>query len=267
MWGCLDVGCKIWGYLQYLVSSEKSRYFCPMKIDVIPYTPAIRPDLIKNRYVIVIDVLRASSVMVTALANGAKAFIPVRTVEEAHQKAIELPGEEVLLCGERDTQIIDGFHLGNSPQDYTRNKVQGKTLIFTTSNGTRALNRLQEAEEVFIGSFLNMNALVRKFQALDNVVLVCSGTNNNFSMDDAMCAALFIDEIMKKKAVALSDFSITLLKAFREDNGDLHKLLKDCYHLNLLKRNGFEKDVAYCLQKNISDVVPEMKDGRIVRVN
>lgn len=238
-----------------------------MKIDVIPYASAIRPDLIKNRHVIVIDVLRASSVMITALANGAKAFIPVMTVEEAHQKARELPGEKVLLCGERDTQIIDGFHLGNSPQDYMRDKVQGKTLIFTTSNGTQALNRLQEASEIFIGSFLNMNALVGKFQTLDNVVLVCSGTNNNFSMDDAMCAALFIDEIMKKKAVALSDFSIMLLKAFHKDNGDLHKLLKDCYHLNLLKHNGFEKDVEYCLQKNSSDVVPEMKDGRIVKIN
>jgi len=238
-----------------------------MKIDVIPYASAIRPDLIKNRYVIVIDVLRASSVMVTALANGAKAFIPVMTVEEAGKVANSLTGEEVLLCGERDTQIIDGFHLGNSPQDYTRNKVQGKTLIFTTSNGTLALNKLAGATEILIGSFLNMNALVRKFQTPDNVVLVCSGTNNNFSMDDAMCAALFIDEIMKKKTVALSDFSITLLKAFRKDNGDLRKLLKDCYHLNLLKRKGFEKDVEFCLQKNSSDVVPEMKDGRIVRVN
>ena len=145
--------------------------------------------------------------------------------------------------------------------------MQEKQLIYTTSSGTLALNRLQEATGVFIGSFLNMNALVRKFQALDNVVLVCSGTNNNFSMDDAMCAALFINEIMKKKAVALSDFSIMLLKAFRKDNGDLHKLLKDCYHLNLLKRNGFENDVEFCLQKNSSDVVPEMKNGRIVRVN
>ncbi len=238
-----------------------------MKIDVIPYASAIRPDLIKNRYVIVIDVLRASSVMVTALANGAKAFIPVRTVEEAGKVANSLTGEEVLLCGERNTQIIDGFHLGNSPQDYTRNKVQGKTLVFTTSNGTLALNKLAGATEIFIGSFLNMNALVRKFQTMDNVVLACSGTNDNFSMDDAMCAALFIDEIMKKNAVVLSDLSIMLLKAFRKDNGDLHKLLKDCYHLNLLKRNGFEKDVEFCLQKNSSDVVPEMKNGRIVRGN
>ncbi len=236
-----------------------------MKIDVIPYASAIRPDLIDNRYVVVIDVLRASSVMVTALANGANAFIPVSTVDEARQKAVMYHEEEILLCGERDTKTIDGFHLGNSPQAYTQDKVAGKTLIFTTSNGTRALNRLKEAAEVFIGSFLNMEALVNRFLRLDNVVLVCSGTNNNFSMDDAMCAAFFMDEIMKKKAVMLSDLSITLLKAFQKERGDLHLLLKDCYHLNLLKRNGFGDDVDYCLQKSISNIVPEMKNGRIIR--
>lgn len=236
-----------------------------MKIDVIPYASAIRPDLIKNRNVVVIDVLRASSVMVTALANGANAFIPVSTVDEARQKAVMLHDEEILLCGERDTKTIDGFHLGNSPQAYTQDNVAGKTLIFTTSNGTRALNRLEKAAEVFIGSFLNTEALVNRFLRLDNVVLVCSGTNNNFSMDDAMCAALFIDEIIKKKAVILSDLSITLLKAFQKERGDLHLLLKDCYHLNLLKRNGFGDDVEYCLQKSISNMVPEMKNGRIIR--
>ncbi len=236
-----------------------------MKIDVIPYASAIRPDLIKNRNVVVIDVLRASSVMVTALANGANAFIPVSTVDEARQKAVIFQDKEILLCGERDTKTIDGFHLGNSPQTYKRGKVEGKTLIFTTSNGTQALNQLKEAAKVFIGSFLNMKALVHRFLELEDVVLVCSGTNNNFSMDDAMCAALFIDKIMKKKTVLLSDLSITLLKAFQKDNGNLPLLLKDCYHLNLLKRNGFGEDVDYCLQKNISNIVPEMKNGRIVK--
>ncbi len=236
-----------------------------MKIDVIPYASAIRPDLIKNRNVVVIDVLRASSVMVTALANGANAFIPVSTVEEARQKAVKLHDEDILLCGERDTKTIDGFHLGNSPQTYTRSKVEGKTLIFTTSNGTQALNQLQEAAEVFIGSFLNMKTLVHRFLEMDDVVLVCSGTNNNFSMDDAMCAALFINEIMNMKAVLLSDLSITLLKAFQKDNGNLSLLLKDCYHSNLLKQNGFGDDVDYCLQKNILNIVPEMKNGRIIK--
>lgn len=237
-----------------------------MKIDVIPYASAIRPDLVAGRHVVVIDVLRASSVMVTALANGARAFVPVRSVEEARQKAAVYSTGEVLLCGERNTQVINGFHLGNSPLDYTREKVAEKTLILTTSNGTQALNRLQEAQRVFIGAFLNMDALVQQFLPFDEAVLVCSGTNNNFSMDDAMCAALFIDEIGKKKTVELSDMAITLHKAYQKDNGDLKTLLRDCYHLNLLKRNGFGDDVQYCLQKNILDVVPEMKEG-IIRLS
>ena len=234
-----------------------------MKIDVIPYASAIRPDIVKNRHVVVIDVLRASSVMITALANGARAFVPVQTVEEARQNAAGYPSGEVLLCGERNTQTIEGFHLGNSPLDYTREKVAGKTLILTTSNGTQALNRLQTAARVFIGSFLNMEALLQYFIPMEEVVLVCSGTNNNFSMDDAMCAALFIDEMGKKKPVELSDMAITLHKAYQKDHGDLKTLLRDCYHLNLLKRNGFGRDVDYCLQKSILDVVPEMKEGII----
>ena len=235
-----------------------------MRIDVIPYASTIRPDLIQNRHVVVIDVLRASSVMITALANGARAFIPVISVEDAQQKANELSGEEVLLCGERDTKIIDGFHLGNSPQDYTRSRVEGRTLVFTTSNGTHALNRLQQATEIVIGAFLNMNALVERCLEWNEAVLVCAGTNNNFSMDDAMCAALFMDEMGKRKKVELSDMAITLLKAFHNDNGNLAILLKDCYHLNLLKRNGFGGDVAYCLQKGILNVVPEMTNERII---
>jgi 2-phosphosulfolactate phosphatase len=234
-----------------------------MKIDVIPYASAIRPDLIANRHVVVIDVLRASSVIVTALGNGARAMIPVTTVKQARQKAKAFPEEDFLLCGERDTQLIDGFHLGNSPLEYSRQTVAGKTLIFTTSNGTQALNRLQEAREVTIGAFLNMQALVNRLSSLEEVVLACSGTNNNFSMDDAMCAALFIDKMMKKKPVTLSDLAITLHKAWLKDEGNTEVLLKDCYHLNLLKRNGFGEDVKYCLQENVFDLVPVFQNGEI----
>ena len=236
-----------------------------MKIDIIPYASAIRPGLVKNRNTVVIDVLRASSVMVTALANGAQAFIPAKTANEARQKAAEFPADKVLLCGERKTKIIRGFHLGNSPLDYTAEKVAGKTLVLTTSNGTRALNRLQNAKKVLIGSFLNMDALVHHLIDEEEVVLVCSGTNYNFSMDDGMCAALFIDEMRRKRPVTLSDMAITLHKAYEKDDGNLNLLLKDCYHRNLLIRNGFGDDVTYCFQKNRLELVPVMKAGKIVK--
>ena len=132
-----------------------------MQIDVIPYASAIRPDLVKNRTVVVIDVLRASSVMITALANGAKAFIPVRTVEEAQQTATAYSPDKIILAGERDTKLIDGFHLGNSPLDYTPEKVKNKVIILTTSNGTKALNQLEGAKKVLIGGFINLEAFIK----------------------------------------------------------------------------------------------------------
>jgi len=242
-------------------------YFCCMRIDVIPYASAIRPDLIRDRTVVVIDVLRASSVMVTALANGARAFIPVETVEAAYEIVREGSGDEFILAGERDTQMIDGFHLGNSPMDYTPEKVKGKTIILTTSNGTKALNMLTAANKVMIGAFLNIDALVNRLMEDSEVVFVCSGTNNNFSMDDAMCAAAITDKLMQRKSIKMSDMALTLLKAYKSEEDNLRHLLRDSYHLNLLIRNGFEKDVDYCLQKNVYDIVPGMNKDRLINIS
>ncbi|MBN2615413.1 MAG: 2-phosphosulfolactate phosphatase [Bacteroidales bacterium] len=233
-----------------------------MKIDVIPYASAIRTERISGRNAVVIDVLRAGSVMVTAMSNGARAFLPVVSVEEAVQVAEKMEGN-FLLAGERDTKLIPGFHLGNSPLEYTADRVKGKTIILTTSNGTRALNALREASRVFIGTFLNSNALVDKLLALDDVVLVCSGTNDDYSMDDGMFAAQVIHRIVQQKKAHLSDLAQSLLQAYESKNGNLKELLQGCYHLNLLVRNGFEKDVEYCLQTDKLSLVPELIEGSI----
>lgn len=235
-----------------------------MNIDIIPYASAIRPDLVKNRSVVVIDVLRAGSVMVTALAHGAKAFIPAASVKEALRRASKIPSERCLLGGERDTRIIKGFDLGNSPLDYKENAVRGKTIVLATSNGTKALNALQDTRRIFIGTFLNMQALTEKLAALDELVVVCSGTNNNFSMDDALCASVIIDHISEKKEVKLSDMALTIQKAFQDKSITYREQLRDSYHMNLLIRNGFEQDVNYCLRKNIFNIVPEMHGGKIM---
>jgi 2-phosphosulfolactate phosphatase len=202
--------------------------------------------------------------MVTALANGAESFIAAASVKEALRIASEIPAEECLLGGERDTMIIKGFDLGNSPLDYTEEKVKGKTVVLATSNGTKALNALQGASRVFIGAFLNMQALTEKLADLDELVLVCSGTNNNFSMDDALCASVIIDHISMKKEVKLSDMALTLQMAFHDKTVDFKEQLRDSYHMNLLIKNGFEQDVNYCLQENVFDVVPEMYNGKII---
>ena len=235
-----------------------------MIIDIIPYASAIQPDLVKNRSVVVIDVLRAGSVMITALAHGAKAFIPAATLKDAFQVASGISLNECLLGGERDTKIIKGFDLGNSPLDYTEEKVKGKTIVLATSNGTKALKALEPAKRILIGTFLNLKALAKKLAGLEELVLVCSGTNNNFSMDDALCASKIIDHLAKQKQVELSDMALTLQKAFHDKTFSNREQLQDCYHLNLLIKNGFERDVDYCLQENLFEIVPEMHDGKIV---
>lgn len=201
--------------------------------------------------------------MVTAMSHGAREFIPVVSVKEALSIAANKPEGTFLLAGERNTRLISGFHLGNSPLEYTEERVKGKSIIMTTSNGTRALNALDEAESVFIGTFLNSRSLVEKLLSHKHVVLVCSGTNDDYSMDDAMFAAQVIHRIVEKKEAHLSDMAQSLLQAYESKHGNLKELLQDCYHMNLLIRNGFEKDVEYCLQSDKLSLVPELIGGSI----
>ena len=229
-----------------------------MNINVIPYAAASRPELTENKTVVVIDVLRATSVMLTALSNGAREIVPAISPEEALQKSFLYDVEEVVLGGERNAMKIEGFHLGNSPLDYTEKNISGKTIVITTTNGTKALNSSLNAKKVLIGAFLNANAVVEAIKDEDEVVLFCSGTNNSFSLDDGMCAAMIINKLSKTKEVHLTDFARLLLTTFRTNPDNLELLLKDCYHLNLLKQKGFEKDVTFCLQNSLYNIVPQM---------
>lgn len=226
-----------------------------MKIEVIPFADAVTESTISGKTVVVIDVLRATSVMVTALKNGAKEILPVLTIVEARSLAKQT--NNFLLCGERDAQKIEGFHLGNSPLEYTKEIVNRKSIILTTTNGTRALNACKKANRILIGSFLNVNAVVSEVIKIDELVLVCSGTKGKYSMDDGMCAAVIINELSEKRELQLSDFDQTLLSAYQSEKSNIHALLKNCTHLQFLIKHGFENDVAYCLQKNTLPIVPE----------
>ena len=229
-----------------------------MNINVISYAAASRPELIQGKTVVVIDVLRATSVMLTALSKGAHELVPAISPEEAIQKSFLYDVEKVVLGGERNAIKIEGFLLGNSPLEYTHENILNKTVIITTTNGTKALNSCLNAEKVFIGAFLNVDAVVEKIKDEDEVVLFCSGTNNRFSLDDGMCAAMIIDGLSKTREIHLTDFAQLLLSNFRTNPDNLELLLKDCYHLNLLKQKGFEKDVTFCLQNSLYNIVPQM---------
>ncbi|HDO27189.1 MAG TPA: 2-phosphosulfolactate phosphatase [Bacteroidetes bacterium] len=227
-----------------------------MTIETYPFADVANAKDISGKTVVVIDVLRATSVMITALENGAKKIIPVLTNEMVLSEAKKYKPETSLLCGERNAKKIDGFDLGNSPLEFIRETVEGKTLIMTTTNGTKAMKACQKTKEVFIGAFLNVDAVTEQVKNNQKLILLCAGTNGRFSLDDGLCAGMIIDKLSEFTSVKTDDLGHILRKAWKSGTGDLKNRLRNCRHLNFLVENGFEKDVEFCLQRNSSPVVP-----------
>ena len=155
------------------------------------------PQSLRGRSAVVIDVLRASTTITHALAHGASAVIPTEHVEQAWAVAKEIPVEDRLLGGERESLTIEGFDLDNSPFSYTPERVTGKTVIFTTTNGTYALQKCSHAQRILIGSFTNLSAIVKTL--IDSqlpVHLVCAGTNRQLTAEDILFAGAVADRLL-----------------------------------------------------------------------
>ncbi len=239
-----------------------------MNIDIQLVPSAPNPNLLFDRAVVVIDVLRATSVIVQAMFQGALEIIPVPTVEDAFQMAKAFPRGFILLGGERESKNIPGFDLGNSPREYVAEKVKGKKIILTTTNGTKAFHLVSSAKEILVGSFFNIGAVTQRCLELDrDLLLFPSGDEGNFSLEDTICAGMLIELITRKaeKPISLTDASECakiLCKRF-EDN------LLEASHLShhgkeLIKR-GFEEDLAYCARIDAISIVPIFRDG-VIRV-
>ena len=227
-----------------------------MKITTIPFADTCINQSFEGKIVVVIDVLRATSTMITALMHGAKQIIPVVEIEEAVALKQSFPPSEVLLCGERSAGIIPGFDLGNSPFEYAREKVQGKTLIMSTTNGTKAIRLALAAKEIILASFINATAVARYLQNKTDVILFCSGTNGNFSMDDALCAGFLAHQIEKQKSIEPCDLTQTVLYNYGGNADELNAVVKNCVHGKLLMQKGYENDIDYCLKTQVTEVIP-----------
>ena len=239
-----------------------------MHIDIqfVPSPP--NPNLLTDRVVVVIDVLRATSVMVHAMSQGALEIIPVATIEEAFKIAKVFPRSSILFGGERESKKIPGFDLGNSPKEYVAERVKGKKLVLTTTNGTKAFHLVSSGKEILVGSFFNMGAVAQRCLELDRDLLIFpSGDGGSFSLEDSICGGMLIELITQKKEkeISLTDASQCAKILFQrfEDN------LSDAFHLShhgkeLINR-GFEDDLVYCAQIDMTDIVPEFKAG-VIRV-
>ncbi|MPQ43455.1 2-phosphosulfolactate phosphatase family protein [Clostridium tarantellae] len=237
-----------------------------MKIDVIISADHIKPEYLKDKIVVVIDMLRATSVITTALFNGAKRVIPTLTVEEAFEKGkiLKSKGEAFVLGGERQALKIEGFNFSNSPLEYTKECVQNKTVIITTTNGTRALNLCKKADKILIGAMINAKKVAKKLKELNkDVIFINAGTNGKFSMDDFICSGYMINELLKEITCDLSDIAKTANLIY-EGNKNIINYIKNATHYEILKSLDLEKDLEYCSSKDIIDIVP-LFDGEEIK--
>lgn len=216
---------------------------------------------------VVIDVLRASTVIVTALSNGAREIIPVGTVDFAMKLTGNAFSGQTLLCGERNTKKIEGFVLGNSPLEYTAESVNGKSIIHYTTNGSKSIVKAKFSENLFVACFNNLPAIAKHLVSLDkDVEIVCAGANGSFNMEDSVCAGKLTSEISLLNAEAeLSDAakaSTVLSKSFGKS---LLKMLKETEHGKLLIENGFASDIKQCAQYGTTEVIPYFVSGTLKR--
>ncbi|WP_346879855.1 2-phosphosulfolactate phosphatase [Clostridium sp. UBA3061] len=235
-----------------------------MNIDVVISAQHIKPEKFKDRIVVVIDVLRATSVMVTALNNGCDKIIPVKEIEEAIDIASK-DKNKYLLGGERGGIKIDKFDFSNSPLDYIEDIVKGKSLIMTTTNGTRAIKNSEEAEKIFIGALINGRVVAEKLAKLNkDVTFVNAGTDGEFSMDDFITSGYIINclrDIMKNHCT-LTDIAKTSEYVYI-NNPSIISFVKDALHYKRMKYLRYNEDLRYCLSKDLINIVPEYKDGEI----
>jgi len=238
-----------------------------MRIDV-HFTPlGLTPADVSGRGVVVVDVLRATSTIVTALANGAKAVIPAATSEEAIRVASNLEKNGVLLAGERRSLKIEGFDLGNSPREMTPEAVAGKTIVLATTNGTPALVVSAGGDPVLVGAPVNFSALAERARKVleerGDFVIVCSGRERQFALEDAYMAGRLVKAI--KKGVRMTDMNDAAAAALALTS--VHKTWTDAFAGTAAARQLVEadlkEDVAFCAKPDRFGVVPQYAERRI----
>lgn len=217
----------------------------------------------EGKVFVVIDVLRATTTIVEALSNGCTEVIPAVTVNEAFDLAKKSPREDTLIGGERGGLKVDGFDLGNSPREYTRDVVSGKRVILTTTDGTKALHWGAKCEHVLVSAFTNAHAVVQRCMALGaDPLMVPAGKRGKFSLEDVVCGGMMID-LLEKRGADLTDAARAAGILYRAFAGDLLEMARISEHGRTLIRLGFEEDLGFCVQTNISLLVPVFSKGSI----
>ncbi|MDH3290773.1 MAG: 2-phosphosulfolactate phosphatase [Gemmatimonadota bacterium] len=238
-----------------------------MKITVF-FTPlGLKPQDIAGTPVLVIDVLRTTTTIVAALANGARCVVPAATAEDALRLAQSLEKDAVLLCGERKMERIPGFALGNSPGEMTADVVRGKTLVMTTTNGTAAIAAAEHGQPVLIGAITNFSAAAaaarRAFEEHGELTILCSGRERSFALEDAYAAGRFAQELIpgqQRRSAELNDAAIAALELVRRYGDKWKRAISASAAGHALKAAGFRKDILAATETEVHAIVPHYVD-------
>lgn len=241
-----------------------------MRLDVF-FTPnQVKVPDTQGRLVIIVDVLRASTTVATALGNGAKTVIPLEGPDEVISRSKEFARSQTLLAGEQKMHPISGFDLGNSPQAFTPEVVEGKTILITTTNGTRALLGVQGARDIVIASYVNFTAVLAmmKVAASSNtdIAIICAGEEGSFTLEDAACAGRYVRAIPKRAALAVNDAAAASVLIEKKYGDNIAKVFKESTHGQALQSAGFGDDLAAAAEVDSYPVVPIWQDRQITKL-
>jgi len=227
------------------------------------FSPALyEADRHTGSIVVVIDILRATSAICTAFANGASSIIPVETAEEAK----EYKSRGYLVAAERDGYVLDFADFGNSPFNFTRERVEGKTIVYSTTNGTGIIKMSSSAGRIVIGSFLNISALTRWIisQEMD-VVLFCAGWKNRFNLEDTICAGAMAEKLLATSLYStICDSTHTAMDLWSLAKNDLQGYIEKAAQRSRLRSKGLDDCIGFCLTADFTEMIPVINNGILV---
>ncbi|MCY7421654.1 MAG: 2-phosphosulfolactate phosphatase [Chitinophagaceae bacterium] len=219
---------------------------------------------VKDAIVVIIDVFRATSTIAAALYNGASRVIPVEDVDTCKELGSQIDG--AITAGERDGKVIEGLQYGNSPAEYPRDFIGGKTLVLTTTNGTKLLHRAVNdgAAEVITGSFPNLGAVTHHLLSQNkNVILGCSAWKNRFNLEDTLFAGAVIKNI-KEHFIIHCDSSLMAEQMYDQHKNNLYNFIQHTTHWHRLAAYGLQKDLEFCVTINVANVLPIYTNNELV---
>ena len=227
------------------------------------FSPVLyKPEENQDSIVVIIDILRATSAICTAFENGAESIIPVGSAEEA--KDYKIRG--YLVAAERDGYVLDFADFGNSPFNFIREKVENKTIVYSTTNGTGIINMASSANIIVIGSFLNFSSLTGWLMKQEkDVVLFCAGWKNRFNLEDTICAGAIAEKLMSTSLYStICDSTLAALDLWSIARNDLKGYIDKAAQRSRLRDKGLDDCIEFCLTSDYTDKIPVLKNGVLV---